>query len=60
MIGDDAQKIFPADGGYSVRIDIAPPAGSPDLKSLKIITVDDDYIEKESQRIKRHFNEIFQ
>ena len=37
MIGDDAQKIFPTDGGYSARIDIAAPAGSPDLKSLKII-----------------------
>jgi len=60
MVGDDAQKMFPADGGYSVRTDIAPPAGSPDLKSLKIIAVDDDYIEKEGQRIKRHFNEIFQ
>jgi iron(III) transport system substrate-binding protein len=59
MIGDDAQKVFPADGGYSVRTDIAPPAGSPDLKSLKIIAVDDDYIEKESQRIKRQFNDIF-
>ena len=33
MIGDDAQKIFPADGGYSVRIDIAAPPGSPDLKT---------------------------
>jgi iron(III) transport system substrate-binding protein len=59
MIGDDAQKIFPADGGYSVRIDIAPPAGSPDLKSLKIFNVDEDYIEKETQRIKRRFAEIF-
>jgi iron(III) transport system substrate-binding protein len=59
MIGDAAQKVFPADGGYSVRIDIAPPAGSPDLKGLKIIAVDDDYIEKESQRIKRQFAEIF-
>ena len=59
MIGDDAQKVFPADGGYSVRTDIAPPAGSPDLNSLKIIAVDDDYIERESQRIKRQFNEIF-
>ena len=48
MIGDTAQKIFPADGGYSARTDIAPPAGSPDLKSLKIIAVDDDYIEKET------------
>jgi iron(III) transport system substrate-binding protein len=59
MIGDEAQAIFPADGGYSVRIDLAAPAGSPDLKSLKILSVDDDYIEKESQRIKRRFNEIF-
>jgi len=60
MIGDTAQKIFPADGGYAARIDIAPPAGSPDLKSLKIIAVDNDYIEKETGRIKRRFNEIFQ
>jgi iron(III) transport system substrate-binding protein len=59
MVGDDAQKVFPADGGYSVRIDIAAPQGSPDLKSLKILGVDDDYIEKETQRIKRRFNEIF-
>jgi iron(III) transport system substrate-binding protein len=59
MIGDGAQKIFPADGGYSARIDIAAPAGSPDLKTLKILPVDEDYIEKEAQRIKRQFNEIF-
>ncbi|HEY3030006.1 MAG TPA: extracellular solute-binding protein [Bradyrhizobium sp.] len=60
MIGDVAQKIFPADGGYSARIDIAAPQGSPDLKTLKIIAVDYDYIEKETGRIKRRFNEIFQ
>ncbi len=60
MIGDMAQAIFPADGGYSSRVDIAAPRGSPDLKTLKIIAVDDDYIEKEASRIKRRFNEIFQ
>jgi iron(III) transport system substrate-binding protein len=60
MIGDTAQRIFPADGGYSSRTDIAPPAGSPELKSLKIIAVDNDYIEKENARIKKRFNEIFQ
>jgi len=60
MIGDTVQKIFPADGGYAARTDIAPPEGSPDLKSLKILAVDTDYIEKESGRIKRRFNEIFQ
>src|SRR5262249_19011472 len=58
MIGDVAQKIFPADGGYSARTDIAPPQGSPDLKSLNILAVDTDYIEKETGRIKRRFNEI--
>jgi iron(III) transport system substrate-binding protein len=60
MLGDTAQKIFPADGGYSARIDIAAPQGSPDLKTLKIVVVDNDYIEKETGRIKRRFNEIFQ
>jgi iron(III) transport system substrate-binding protein len=60
MISDAVQNLFPADGGYSVRTDIRAPQGSPDLKSLKIIAVDDDYIEKESPRIKKQFNEIFQ
>lgn len=60
MLGDTAQRIFPADGGYSSRSDIAPPAGSPELKSLKIIAVDNDDIEKETARIKKRFNEIFQ
>src|ERR1700759_1959152 len=27
MIGDDAQKIFPADGGYAAPLDISTPAG---------------------------------
>jgi iron(III) transport system substrate-binding protein len=60
MIGDEVQRLFPADGGYSARIDIAAPAGSPDLKSLNIIAVDDDYVEREGARIKKQFNEIFQ
>jgi iron(III) transport system substrate-binding protein len=60
MISDEVQSIFPADGGYSARIDIAAPAGSPDLKSLNIVAVDDDYIEREGARIKKQFNEIFQ
>ncbi|HLH97628.1 MAG TPA: extracellular solute-binding protein [Xanthobacteraceae bacterium] len=60
MISDTVQDMFPADGGYSARIDIRAPAGSPDLKSLKVIAIDDDYIERESARIKKQFNEIFQ
>jgi iron(III) transport system substrate-binding protein len=59
-ISDEVQKIFPADGGFAARGDIAAPAGSPPLSSLKILAVDYDYIEKETPRIKRRFNEIFQ
>jgi iron(III) transport system substrate-binding protein len=60
MIGDTAQKIFPADGGYSARTDIAAPAGSPPLATIKLSEVDYDYIEKEGTRIKKRFSEIFQ
>jgi iron(III) transport system substrate-binding protein len=60
MIGDEVQSLFPADGGYSARIDIKAPEGSPGLKSLNIIAVDDDYVEREGARIKKRFNEIFQ
>jgi len=60
MIGDEVQNLFPADGGYSVRTDIRAPQGAPDLKSLTIIAVDDDFIEKETPRVKKQFNEIFQ
>jgi len=60
QISDEVQKIFPADGGFAARGDIAAPAGSPPLSSLKILAVDYDYIEKETPRIKRRFNEVFQ
>ncbi len=59
-IGDEAQRVFPAAGGYSARLDIAAPKGSPDLKTLKIIAVDDDYIEKETPQIKKRFSTIFE
>ena len=60
IISDEVQKIFPADGGFAARGDIAAPAGSPPLSSLKILPVDYDYTEKEAPRIKKRFNEIFQ
>jgi iron(III) transport system substrate-binding protein len=60
MLSDAVQKIFPADGGFAARTDIAAPEGSPALASIKTLPVDYDYVEKESQRIKKRFNEIFQ
>ena len=59
LISDEVQMMLPADGGYSARLDIPAPQGASDLKALKILEVDDDYIEKETQRIKRRFAEIF-
>jgi len=60
MIGDEVQKMFPADGLYAARSDIAPPEGNPQLSTLKLLAVDYDYIEKDSKKIKDRFNEIFQ
>jgi len=60
MIGDAVQRLFPEDGGYAARKDIAPPAGGVALDRIKTIPVDYDYIEKESTRLKKKFNEIFQ
>ena len=60
MISDTVQKLFPDEGGYSARSDMPAPKGSPDMKSIKINPVDYDYIEKETVRIKKQFNETFQ
>ena len=60
MLGDTAQKLFPESGGYAARADMPAPEGSPAVKDLKVLPVDYDYIEKESARIKRRFNEVFQ
>jgi iron(III) transport system substrate-binding protein len=60
MISKKVQEIFPEDGGYAASIDVAPPAGNPDLKSLNILPVDYAELEKESADIKNKFNEVFQ
>jgi iron(III) transport system substrate-binding protein len=60
MLSDTAQKLFPEDGGYAARVDIAPPPDSPKLADVKALPVDYDAIEKEAAQVKRKFNEIFQ
>jgi len=60
MIGDAVQKLFPEDGGYAARKDIAPPRGGAALDKIKIIPVDYDYIDREAARLKKKFNEVFQ
>ncbi|HVX91662.1 MAG TPA: ABC transporter substrate-binding protein [Xanthobacteraceae bacterium] len=60
MLSDAAQKLFPEDGGYAARTDMPPPADSPRLSDVKSIPVNYEEIEKDSARVKRQFNEIFQ
>ena len=60
MLSDPVQKLFPETGGYAARVDLPPPEGSPAVDKLTVIPVDYDYIEKETPRIKKRFNEIFQ
>ena len=60
MLSEAAQKLFPADGGYAARVDIAPPEGAPKLGDVKSISLDYDEIEKTSAAVKKHFNEVFQ
>ncbi len=59
MIGDVVQRMFPEDGHYAARIDAQAPAGNPALANMSLISVDYDYIERETRAIKDRFNEIF-
>ena len=59
MLSDEAQNIFPKDGGYAARTDIAPPKDSPKISELKILPVDYGAIEKSSAEVKERFNSIF-
>lgn len=60
MISDPVQSLFPAEGGYAARKDIPTPTDGVALDKVKIIPVDYDYVERESTRIKKRFNEVFQ
>jgi iron(III) transport system substrate-binding protein len=60
MISEKAQRIFPEDGGYAARVDVAPPPGNPDIKSLNLVSVDYQALEKETPAVKRKFDEVFQ
>jgi iron(III) transport system substrate-binding protein len=60
MLTKKVQEVFPEDGGYAARTDVAPPKGNPDIKSLNILNVDYAALEKDSAAIKAKFNEVIQ
>jgi iron(III) transport system substrate-binding protein len=60
MLSEKVQKIFPEDGGYAARVDVAPPPGNPEIATLNLVPVDYGALEKESTAVKRKFDEVFQ
>lgn len=59
MLTDEVQKLFPQEGYYAGRSDMPPPEGNPPLNSLKIIEVDEEYLQQNGDKLKQRFNEIF-
>lgn len=59
MITKDTQNYLSSMGNYPSRDDVDPPAGSQRLKDMKIIPIDDAYLQKSAQEIKQNFNMIF-
>jgi iron(III) transport system substrate-binding protein len=60
MLTKEVQELFPQEYLYAARTDIAGPPGNPPLANIKMHAVDYDYIEAESNRIKRRFAEALQ
>jgi iron(III) transport system substrate-binding protein len=60
MISPEVQKLFPEFGNFAARTDTEGPEGAPSLGTLKLIAVDEDYINKQTTTIKKKFNEVFQ
>jgi iron(III) transport system substrate-binding protein len=55
MLSDEGQAVFVEDQTLSARADVKPPAGAVALKDLKIIPMDWQAVEKQSEEIKTKF-----
>jgi iron(III) transport system substrate-binding protein len=55
----EAEQLWPENGIYAARVDVAPPAGSPKIGDIKVIPMDYAYIKGATPAVKRKFNEIF-
>jgi iron(III) transport system substrate-binding protein len=55
MLSEEGQAIMVEDDTYSARTDVAPPKGAIPLKDLKVIPMDWQAVEKQSEEIKTKF-----
>lgn len=58
MVSDEGQAIMVEDDTYSARTDVPPPKGATPLKDLKVIPMDWQAVEKQSEEIKTKFSSI--
>jgi iron(III) transport system substrate-binding protein len=58
-LSPEAQKLWPQNGVYAARSDIAPPAGSEQLGKIKIVAIDYSYVKTHGAAVKKKFSEIF-
>jgi iron(III) transport system substrate-binding protein len=58
-LSHEAQALWPKSGIYAARSDVAPPAGNPSLKDIKVLALDYAYVKKNGAAVKKRFNEIF-
>jgi iron(III) transport system substrate-binding protein len=55
----EAEQLWPENGIYAARTDVAPPDGSPKIGDIKVIPMDYAYIKNMTPAVKRKFSEIF-
>jgi iron(III) transport system substrate-binding protein len=58
-LSKEAQGLWPQSGVYAARTDVAPPLGSPPIASIKVSSIDYDYLKSQSAAVKKRFSEIF-
>lgn len=58
MLSEEGQAIMVEDATYSARTDVAPPKGSLALKDLKVVPMDWQAVEKQTEEIKTKFSTI--
>jgi iron(III) transport system substrate-binding protein len=57
--GQEAESIWPKNGIYAARTDVAAPSGNPSLKDIKALPMDYEYIKKHASDVKKKFSAIF-
>ena len=59
LLSEEAQRLWPQNGIYAARSDVATPDGSPRISDATLIPMDFGLLQAQSAMIKKKFAEIF-